>query len=125
VYNCNKQFVAECFINSIVLLSVNPYFPHLPCLNPVEQLLDDSFGNSDHNSIKPEKRPDRNTIESQPVKPNTTQHESQMTRRQFDRESLHFPNFLGYAPRSLRQFHKQEPWVPLAFHQILCLPSLC
>jgi hypothetical protein len=58
----------------------------LPYLD--EYLLDDSFSNSDHNSIRPEKRPDRNTAESQLVKPNTTQHESQMTRRRFGRESL-------------------------------------
>jgi hypothetical protein len=32
MYNCNKQFVAECFINSVVLLSVNLYFPYLVCL---------------------------------------------------------------------------------------------
>jgi hypothetical protein len=29
-----------------------------------EQFLDDSFGNSDHNSVKYEKRTDRNTAES-------------------------------------------------------------
>jgi hypothetical protein len=70
-------------MNSVVWLSVNLYFPYLSFLNLDEQLLDDSFGNSDHNSIRPEKRPDRNTAESQPVKPNTTQHESQTTRRRF------------------------------------------
>jgi hypothetical protein len=32
VCNCNKQFVAQCFINSVVSLSVNLYSPYLFCL---------------------------------------------------------------------------------------------
>jgi hypothetical protein len=93
------------------------FAPHLSLffifvLHPFdEQFLDDSFSNSDHNSVRPEKQPDRNTTGSQPVKPNMTQHESQTTRRRFGRESLStfqisWDMHHDLRPRSLRQSHK-------------------
>jgi hypothetical protein len=86
-------------------------FHFLRCLIFNEYLLDDSFGNSDHNSITPEKQLDRNKAESQPVKLNMTQHESQMTRRQFGQESLSISQISwdmchDLWLQSLRQPHK-------------------
>jgi hypothetical protein len=95
MYNCNKQFVAECLISSVVLLPISLYFPIFVLPYFDEQFLDDSFGNSDHNSVRPEKQPDRNAAESQSVKPNMTQHESQMTQQPFGLRSLTLPKFLG------------------------------
>jgi hypothetical protein len=53
VYNCNKTFVAECLINSEILLPINLYFSIfiLPYLD--EQLLGDSFGNYDQTVSDP------------------------------------------------------------------------
>jgi hypothetical protein len=64
MYNCNKQFVAECLISSVIFLLISLYFPIFVLPYFDEQFLDDSFGNSDHNSVKSEKRTDRNTAES-------------------------------------------------------------
>jgi hypothetical protein len=64
VYNCNKQFVAECLISSIILLPINLYFSIFVLPYFDEQFMDDSFENSDHNSVKSEKRTDCNTAES-------------------------------------------------------------
>jgi hypothetical protein len=116
-----NNFVAECLISSVVLLPISLYFSIFVLSYFDDQFLDDSFGNSDHNSVRPKKQPDRNIAESQPVKPNTTQHESQMTRRRFGRESLSTSQISWDMRHDLRP----EPWVPLAFHQVLCLPSLC
>jgi hypothetical protein len=111
VYNCNKQFVAECPINSVILLPISLYFSIFVLPYFDEQFLDDSFGNSNHNNVKPEKQPDRNTAGFQPVKPNMTQHESQTTRRRFGRESVSTSQISwdmrhDLRPRSLLQSHK-------------------
>jgi hypothetical protein len=57
VYNCNKEFVAECFISSIVLLPISLYFSIFVLPYFEEQFLDDSFGNSGQTVSDPKNNP--------------------------------------------------------------------
>jgi hypothetical protein len=57
VYDCNKQFVAECFIIPVILLTVSLYFPIFVLPYFDEQFLDDPFGNSDQTVSDPKNNP--------------------------------------------------------------------
>jgi hypothetical protein len=46
VYDCIKQFVAECFIILVILLTISFHFPIFVLPYFDEQFLDDPFGNS-------------------------------------------------------------------------------
>jgi hypothetical protein len=53
VYDCDKKFVAECLIISVILLLISLYFPIFVLPYFDEQFLDNSFGNSDQTVSDP------------------------------------------------------------------------
>jgi hypothetical protein len=57
VYDCIKQFVAECLIISVILLLISLYFPIFVFPYFDEQSLDDSFDNSDKTVSDPKNNP--------------------------------------------------------------------
>jgi hypothetical protein len=57
VYDCNKQFVVERLIISVILLLISLYFPIFVLPYFDEQFLDDPFGNSDQTVSVPENNP--------------------------------------------------------------------
>jgi hypothetical protein len=57
VYNCNKQFVAEGLIISVILLLISLYFLIFVLRYFDEQFLDNPFGNSDETVSDPKNNP--------------------------------------------------------------------
>jgi hypothetical protein len=109
VYNCNKQFVAECLISSVVLLPISLYFSIFVFL-----ILTSSFWMTNSATlnkqcqIRKTTRPQHSRISTSPTKYDSAwiPNDSVTVRL---RESLHLPNFLGYAPRSLAMISSPIP----------------
>jgi hypothetical protein len=57
VYDCIKQFVAECLIVPVILLTISFNFPIFVLPYFDEQFLDDPFGNSGQTVSDPKSNP--------------------------------------------------------------------